>query len=105
MGEITVAGFEAPKNRRPRPEGALVDVQGWLNAPQEWDGSQLEHLWNGKHAVSRLGVGLCVANSPRRHFLLSNVSEDLELVRTELESLVAEVNAASSEPMRVESEG
>jgi hypothetical protein len=105
MGEITVDGFDAPKNRRPRPEGALVDVQGWLHAPQDWDGAQLEHLWNGKHAVSRLGVGLCVANSTRRHFLLSNVSEDLELVRTELDSLVAEVNAAITSPVPAESEG
>lgn len=102
MGEITVEGFGTPKNLRPRPEGALVDVQGWLHAPQDWDGSQLEHLWNGKHALSRLGVGLCVANSTRRHFLLTNVSEDLELVRTELDSLVAEVNAANARPVSAE---
>jgi hypothetical protein len=98
MGEITadvtVDVIELPKYRRPGADGAIVDVQGWLRAPVDWDGKRLERLWNGKHGRSRLGVGLCVANNPRRHFLLSNVSEDLAWVREELESLIAELQTS-----------
>lgn len=111
MGEITLEGFDVPRNRRDRPEGALVDVQGWLHAPTDWDRAELEHLWNRKHGTSRLGIGLCVANSTRRHFVLTNVPEDLELVRGELESLIAELSTqtpagspAEVEPVGVEPE-
>lgn len=94
-GSISLDGLDAPKNRRPGPEGGLVDVQGWLRAPVDWDGHHLERLWNSKHGGSRLGVGLCVANNPRRHFLLSNVRDDLDSVREELESMLAELNTAA----------
>ncbi len=96
MGEITVEELEAPKHR-PDPEDALVVMQGWLHAPRDWDGGQLERLWNEKHARSRLGVGLCVANSPRRHFVVSNVPYDVDVVRAELESLIAELGSAGDE--------
>lgn len=106
MGEIWLEGFETPKNRRPGADGAVVDVGGWLHAPVDWDGTTLERLWNHKHGRSRLGVGLCVANNPRRHFLLSNANEDLDWVRAELESMIAELDPPR-EPERsmVPSEG
>lgn len=94
MGEITVEELQAPKHR-PDPEDALVVMQGWLHAPPEWDQSRLERLWNEKHGRARLGIGLSVANSPRRHFVVSNVPYDVELVRAELESLIAELEAGS----------
>jgi hypothetical protein len=95
---ITVEDFEPPKNRRPTPEGAIVDVQGWIHAPADWTGEKrLERLWNERHGRSRLGVGLSVANNPRRHFLLLNVQDDLDWVRSELESLIAELDPATSE--------
>src|SRR6478752_3117943 len=74
---VTLEGFDPPKNRRHSPDGDLVDVQGWLHAPVDWNGGP------------RLGVGLSVANNPRRHLLLTNVPADLDFVRSELESLIA----------------
>ncbi|GAA6526735.1 hypothetical protein [Intrasporangium sp. DVR] len=107
MGEITVEELEGPRHR-PDPEDALVVMQGWLHAPKEWDGTRLERLWNDKHGRSRLGVGLCVANSPRRHFVVSNVPYDVEAVRAELESLIAELESgpdeAVSDPQTVPAE-
>jgi hypothetical protein len=94
MGEITVVAIEAPKHR-PDPEDSLVVMQGWLQAPRDWDGARLERLWNEKHGRSRLGIGLCVANNPRRHFVVTNVPYDAERVRAELESLIAELEAGS----------
>jgi hypothetical protein len=90
---IQVEGFDPPKNRRHGPDGDLVDVQGWLRAPVDWAGGpQLERAWRERHGRSRLGVGLCVANSPRRHIILTNVSADLEFLRSELQSLIAELD-------------
>ena len=87
---ITLEGFDPPKNRRHSPDGDLVDVQGWLRAPVDWTGGpRLEHAWRERHGRSRLGVGLSVANNPRRHLLLTNVPADLDFVRSELESLIA----------------
>lgn len=89
---IIVEGFEVPKNRRSSPEGEIVDIMGWLRAPVDWDGGiRLEHLWNRRHARSRLGVGLSVANNPRRHFIISNTRGTIEQTRAELESLIAEL--------------
>ncbi len=96
MGEITVVAIDAPK-RRPDPEDSLVVMQGWLHAPPAWDGTPLERLWNQKHGRSRLGIGLCVANNPRRHFVVTNVPYDVEVVRAELESLIAELDAGSDQ--------
>ena len=93
---ITVDGFEEPKNRRSSPEGPIVDIMGWLSAPVDWEGGpRLEHLWNRKHARSRLGVGLSVANNRRRHFIISNTRGTIEQTREELESLIAELEQAS----------
>jgi hypothetical protein len=90
---ITIEGFDPPKNRRHGPDGDLVDVQGWLHAPVDWAGGpQLERAWRERHGRSRLGVGLCVANNPRRHIILTNVPPDLDFLRTELESLIAELD-------------
>lgn len=92
---ITVDGFETPRNRRARPEGAIVDVGGWLRAPTTWTGEKrLEAAWNRRHE-SHLGVGLNVANNPRRRIMLTNVTDDLAWVRKELESIIAEVEPAS----------
>jgi hypothetical protein len=101
MGTITVEDIAAPRTQ-PDPEDALVVMQGHLHAPADWDQTRLERLWNEKHGRSRLGIGLCVANSPRRHFVVSNVPYDVELVRAELESLVAELDAAPVEAGPVE---
>lgn len=93
MGEIWLEGFEPPRRTAGSAAGTR-DVTGWLHAPVDWDGKALERLWNAKHGRTRLGVGLCVANNPRRHFLLSNVDADLEWVREELESLMAELDTS-----------
>jgi hypothetical protein len=91
---IAVEGFDPPKNRRHGPDGDIVDVQGWLHAPVDWDGGpRLERAWRQRHGRSRLGVGLCVANNPRRHIIVTNVPDDLEVVRAELERIIAEVEA------------
>ena len=91
---VTVEGFDPPKNRRHGPDGDLVDVQGWLHAPVDWQrGPQLERAWRDRHGRSRLGVGLCVANNPRRHFILTNVPDDVEFLRRELVSLISEVES------------
>ena len=91
--EITLEGFDPPKNRRHGPDGDLVDVQGWLRAPVDWTGGpRLERAWRQRHGRSRLGVGLAVANNPRRHILMTNVPDDLEFLRSELESLIAELH-------------
>src|SRR5690349_1155546 len=93
---IIIEGFDPPKNRRHGPDGDLVDVQGWLHAPVDWAGGpQLERAWRERHGRSRLGVGLCVANNPRRHIILTNVPPDLDFLRAELESLIAELDATS----------
>src|SRR6476620_3429946 len=76
---IILEGFDPPKNRRHGPDGDIVDVQGWLHAPVDWTGGPaLERAWRERHGRSRLGVGLCVANSLRRHFILTNVPDDPE---------------------------
>lgn len=94
---ITLEGFDPPKNRRHGPDGDLVDVQGWLHAPVDWTGGpRLERAWRDRHGQSRLGVGLSVANNPRRHILVTNVSADLDFVRSELESLIAEFEPQES---------
>lgn len=88
---ITLEGFDPPKNRRHGPDGDLVDVQGWLHAPVDWTGGpRLERAWRERHGRSRLGVGLAVAGNPRRHILMTNVPDDLDFLRSELESLIAE---------------
>jgi hypothetical protein len=95
---ITVERFDPPKNRRHGPDGDLVDVQGWIHAPVTWEGGpSLERAWRKRHGRSRLGVGLAVANNPRRHFLLTNVPPDIDFLRTELESLIVEVLAAGDD--------
>ncbi|GAA2167259.1 hypothetical protein FHX52_1207 [Humibacillus xanthopallidus] len=95
---ITVEGFDPPKNRRHGPDGDLVDVQGWIHAPVDWEGGpRLERAWREKHGRSRLGVGLAVANNPRRHILLTNVSHDVDFLRSELETLIAEDIAAGGD--------
>ena len=100
---ITLEGFDPPKNRRHGPDGDLVDFQGWLHAPVDWDGGpQLERAWRGRHGRSRLGIGLCVANNPRRHFILTNVPDDPEFLRLELESLIAGLES-DGEQERLES--
>ena len=94
---IILEGFDPPKNRRHGPDGDIVDVQGWLHAPVDWTGGpELERLWRERHGRSRLGVGLCVAHSLRRHFILTNVPDDLEFLRTELESFIALVEGDAS---------
>ena len=65
--------------------------------PLPGTGLLLERLWNQKHGRSRLGIGLCVANNPRRHFVVTNVPYDVEVVRAELESLIAELDAGSDQ--------
>jgi hypothetical protein len=95
---ITVAGFDPPKNRRHGPDGDLVDVQGWLHAPIDWQGGpRLERAWRERHGRSRLGVGLCVANNPRRHIILTNVPDNLDFLRSELESLIADLEPNGAE--------
>jgi hypothetical protein len=95
---ITVERFDPPKNRRHGPDGDIVDVQGWLLAPVDWDGGPaLERAWRERHGRSRLGVGLCVAHSPRRHIILTNVPDDLPFLRTELEELIAVVEGTDRE--------
>lgn len=95
---VTLEGFDPPKNRRHGPDGDLVDVQGWLHAPVDWQGGpQLERAWRDRHGRSRLGIGLCVANNPRRHFILINVPDDLDFLRVELESLIDEVESSDIE--------
>ena len=87
---ITLEGFDPPTNRRHGPDGDLVDVRGWLHAPVAWTGGPLlERAWRERHGRSRLGVGLSVANNPRRHILLTNVPPDLDFLSTELASLIA----------------
>ncbi|MEW1953693.1 hypothetical protein [Terrabacter sp. NPDC080008] len=94
---ITLEGFDPPTNRRHGPDGDLVDVKGWLHAPVDWSGGpQLERAWRQRHGRSRLGVGLCVAHNPRRHILLTNVPDDLDFLRAELESLISELDADRS---------
>ena len=96
---ITVEGFDPPKNRRHGPDGDLVDVQGWIHAPVSWEGGpRLERAWRQRHGRSRLGVGLAVANNPRRHILLTNVPPELDFLRAELESLIAEVVCGGRRP-------
>ena len=97
--QITVEGLDPPTNRRHGPDGDLVDVQGWIHAPVSWTGGpRLERAWRARHGRSRLGVGLAVANNPRRHILLTNVSPDLSFLRSELESLIAEILAHDVAP-------
>ncbi|MCU1538094.1 MAG: hypothetical protein JWP82_2445 [Humibacillus sp.] len=96
---ITVEGLEPPTNRRHGPDGDLVDVQGWIHAPVTWAGGpRLERAWRARHGRSRLGIGLAVANNPRRHILLTNVTPDLDVLRSELESLIDEVASQESSP-------
>ncbi|GAA2477858.1 hypothetical protein [Terrabacter carboxydivorans] len=103
---ITFEGFESPKNRRHGPDGDLVDVKGWLHAPVDWTGGpQLERIWREKHGRSRLGVGLAVANNPRRHILMTNVPPDLDFLRSELESLIAELDPDVDPDPRSDLEG
>ncbi len=91
---VTLEALDPPKNRRHGPDGDLVDVQGWIHAPVEWAGGpQLERAWRQRHGRSRLGVGLAVANSPRRHIMLTNVPGDIDFLRSELEALIEEVAA------------
>ena len=79
---IILEGFDPPKNRRHGPDGDLVDVHGWLHAPVAWTGGPLlERAWRERHGRSRLGVGLAVANNPRRHILLTNVPPDLDFLQ------------------------
>jgi hypothetical protein len=94
---VTLEGFDPPKNRRHGPDGDLVDVQGWLRAPLDWTGGpRLERAWRQRHGRSRLGIGLAVANNPRRHLLMTNVPDDVDYLRAELESLIAELDADST---------
>ena len=91
---ITVEGFDPPKNRRHSPAGDIVDVQGWLIAPIDWEGGpRLERLFRERHGRARLGVGLSVAHSLHRHIILTNVPDDLAFLRAELESLIDEVES------------
>jgi hypothetical protein len=95
---VTLEGFDPPKNRRHGPDGDLVDVQGWLHAPVDWAGGpQLERAWRQRHGRSRLGVGLCVAKNPRRHFILTNVPDDPDFLRRELESLISAMESDGAE--------
>lgn len=97
---ITVEGFDRPKNRRSGPDGTIVDVQGQLRAPTDWVGEhQLEQLWNRRHGRAKLGVGLAVANSHHRHIILTNVPDDLDWVRRELESFIAELEPTDDAEM------
>ena len=95
---ITVAGFDPPKNRRHSPDGDIVDVQGWIQAPVDWEGGPLvERAWRERHGRARLGIGLSVANSPHRHIILTNVPDDLDFLRNELESLIDEIESEEAE--------
>jgi hypothetical protein len=95
---VTVEGFDPPKNRRHTPSRDIVDVMGWIHAPVDWDGGpRLERLWRERHGRSRLGVGLCVAHSLRRHIILTNVADNLDFLRAELEALIDEVEAEDAE--------
>lgn len=98
---VTLEGFDPPKKRRQSPGGDLVDVRGWLHAPATWTGGPaLEKAWRHRHGQSRLGVGLAVAHSTRRHLLLTSVPQDLDFLRSELEAVIAEVVAADASHAR-----
>jgi hypothetical protein len=91
---ITLEGFDPPKKRHSQDRN-LVDLGGWLHAPVDWTGGPaLEKAWRRRHGQSRLGVGLAVAHSTRRRLLLTNVPEDRDFLRSELEELIAEVVAS-----------
>ncbi len=89
--QIGIDSIQPPRLRRSDEDGDLADYQGYLHAPRTWTHERdLEKLWNRKHS-SRLGVGLCVAGSPRRHFMISNVRHSIEWARAELETLIVEL--------------
>lgn len=93
---INVESIDPPRSRRHDQDGDIVDVQGWLHAPVTWNHERdLERLWNRKHA-SRLGVGFSIAGNPRRHFMIRDVRQDLDWIRSELEALVAEIEQTST---------
>lgn len=88
---VSVDSIDAPRLGRRDEDSELSDYQGWLHAPVAWTHERdLEKRWKRKHS-SRLGVGLAVAGNPRRHFLVCNVRHDSDWVRSELETLIAEV--------------
>ncbi|MER7070192.1 hypothetical protein [Terrabacter sp. NPDC000476] len=94
---VTLEGFNPPKNRRHGPDGDIVDLQGWLRAPVDWTGGPLlERAWRQRHGRSRLGVGLSVANNPRRHILLTNVPPETDFLCEELTALIAELEPDSA---------
>ncbi|MDN5766286.1 MAG: hypothetical protein L0H96_03500 [Humibacillus sp.] len=89
--QIGIDSILPPRLHRSDEDGVLSDYQGYLHAPVTWTHERdLEKLWNRKHS-SRLGVGLCVAGSPRRHFMISNVRHSIDWARSELEVLIAEL--------------
>ena len=88
---ITLEGFDPPKNRRHGPDGDLVDVQGWLHAPVDWTGGPGSSAHGASATAGPASASAsAVANNPRRHILMTNVPADLDFLRSELESLIAE---------------
>ncbi len=93
--QIGIDSIQPPRLRRSDEDGDLADYQGYLHAPRTWTHERdLEKLWNRKHS-SRLGVGLCVAGNPRRHFMMSNVRHSIEWARAELEVLIVELEGST----------
>lgn len=89
--QISIDSIDPPRLRRQDEDGDVADYQGYLHAPATWTHERdLEKLWNRRHS-SRLGIGLCVAGNPRRHFMISNVRHSIDWARTELEALIAEL--------------
>lgn len=94
--QIGIDSIHPPRMHRSDEDGALADYQGYIHASRTWTHERdLEKLWNRKHS-SRLGVGLCVAGNPRRHFIITNVRHSIEWARAELQVLIAELEETTA---------
>src|SRR6478609_7068769 len=93
LGEVLVCRLWAPY----RQEYGRANHPGGIRSPEEPTSRPRRRPRRrpgmaARPGRSRLGVGLSVAGNPRRHLLLTNVPPDLDFLRSELESLIAELD-------------